>query len=187
MEIAKFDDEKSAMQNIKQRFFALRNGIMVDMLRKAGSPYRIIFGLNIPQLREIAAACGVNDLLANDLWANDSTRESRLLAPMLADKTLFAQDDAKRWLSTLQAVPEEVDILCHSLLRHTSYSWKLIEENIDSEKEILRYLALRLSFNFVSEHKMYIVEKAKKELDHNLPLTRGIALQLIETCNFTDA
>ena len=33
------------MQIVKRHFFAMRNGIIADTLRRAGSPYHIIFGL----------------------------------------------------------------------------------------------------------------------------------------------
>ena len=46
--------EYNRMQIIKRRFFAMRNGIIADTLRKAGLDYRMIFGLNLPQVVEIA-------------------------------------------------------------------------------------------------------------------------------------
>ena len=49
------------LQNIKRRFFALRNGVIADTLRRAGSPFKIIFGLNLPQLAEIAAELGYSE------------------------------------------------------------------------------------------------------------------------------
>ncbi len=43
-----------SIPEIKQRLYAMRNGVIADSLRNAGSPYRSIFGLNLPQLTEIA-------------------------------------------------------------------------------------------------------------------------------------
>ena len=42
------------IKEIKHSFLAFRNGIVSDTLRKAGMPYGIIFGLQLPQLAEIA-------------------------------------------------------------------------------------------------------------------------------------
>ena len=42
------------LQQIKSRFMAMRNGIVADALRKGGMPHKVIFGLNVPQLSEIA-------------------------------------------------------------------------------------------------------------------------------------
>ena len=51
MEAVKYND----MQLVKRRFFAMRNGIIADTLRSAGSPFKIIFGLNLPQIIDIAS------------------------------------------------------------------------------------------------------------------------------------
>ena len=71
------------MQSVKRQFFAYRNGIIADTMRKAGSPFKIIFGLNIPQIKQIASEIGKNKALAAKLWNNTTTRESMLLAPMI--------------------------------------------------------------------------------------------------------
>ena len=72
------------IQEIKKEFFAMRNGMLGDTLRKAGMPYAVIFGLNIPQLGEIARRAqedtAERDALARELWADTKVRESRLLA-----------------------------------------------------------------------------------------------------------
>lgn len=47
--------EFNQIQLIKRRFFAMRNGIVADTIRKVGFDYRMIFGLNLPQLKDIAA------------------------------------------------------------------------------------------------------------------------------------
>ncbi|MDE6370251.1 MAG: hypothetical protein K2K92_02035, partial [Duncaniella sp.] len=75
--------EYSPIQTIKRRFFAMRNGVIADTLRKAGLPYRIIFGLNLPQIAEIAEETGADEALARQLWADTGTRESMMLAPMI--------------------------------------------------------------------------------------------------------
>ncbi len=43
------------MQAVKRRLYAMRNGALAAQMRNAGLHYRINFGLNIPQLKEIAA------------------------------------------------------------------------------------------------------------------------------------
>lgn len=56
------------MQTLKRRFFAMRNGLLADQLRRAGSKFRIIFGLNIIQLNDIARDYGHDPELAEALW-----------------------------------------------------------------------------------------------------------------------
>ena len=64
MDLSQNDPRFSDFQNVKRRFFALRNGIIADTLRRAGDPHTIIFGLTLPQLREVAEATGKDDALA---------------------------------------------------------------------------------------------------------------------------
>ena len=69
--------EFNEMQKVKRQFFALRNGVVADALRRAGLPHRIIFGLSVVDLKMIAREVGVNTELSEMLRDNVSTRESR--------------------------------------------------------------------------------------------------------------
>ena len=42
------------MKMVKHLFMTYRNGIVADTLRKAGLPFGVIFGLQLPQLSGIA-------------------------------------------------------------------------------------------------------------------------------------
>ena len=106
------------MQTVKREFFAMRNGIISDTYRKAGTVFKIVFGLNLPQLVEIAGRTPHSRELAEALWANTTTRESMLLAPMLIDPETFSEEDARRWIASVCSY-EVADILCHRLLRKT--------------------------------------------------------------------
>lgn len=108
--------EFNEMQTVKRQFFALRNGIVADTLRRAGIPHRIIFGLSVVDLKAIARGIGVNDGLSALLRDNVSTRESRLLWPMIADASRVDEDSALKMLSEVMS-REEADILCNALLR----------------------------------------------------------------------
>lgn len=184
MQIDKIDSGKSEMQSVKQRFYALRNGVLADVLRKAGSPYRIIFGLNLPQIQEIANAFGFNESLANQLWENKETRESRLLAPMLVNPEFFKIETAKIWLNNLAGSTEELDVLCHKLLRKTPFATELQKELKSSDNDLLRYVSLRLSFSLIAQKGNEILKDAKVEMERNSPLTQNVARQLMEEAIF---
>ena len=108
----------SIPKEIKQSFLAFRNGIVADALRKAGMPYGIIFGLQLPQLSEIARAYEPDRELAEALWADTGVRESRLLAAWLyPPEALSPGRAAEMALGALTR--EEADILSFRLLlRH---------------------------------------------------------------------
>ena len=128
---------------IKQRFFAFRNGLLADMLRRQGvSSHRTIFGLNVIQLREIAAETGCDHILALELWADSTVRESRLLAPMIAEP----KAETLGWLDEVQSA-EEADLLCHSLLRRCDGALEAAVARLNDERPMVQYAALRLLMN----------------------------------------
>lgn len=135
-----------AMRAVKGEFMAMKNGVIADTLRKAGSPFRLVFGLNLPQIADIAAVHGTDAVLAEELWANTGTRESMLLAPMLADPAAFGMDDARRWCSAIPCT-EVADVLCHRLLRHLPYAAELAAELAADADSMKAYTGLRLYVN----------------------------------------
>lgn len=135
------------MQQIKRRFFAMRNGITADVLRRGGLSYPIIFGLNLPQLNEIAAMHGEDIDLARQLREDRRARESQLLAPMLFPRHMLGYAEAVEWVENLPECTEAADILCHKLLRHQEYASALAQDLGNSPRAFLRYTALRLAVN----------------------------------------
>lgn len=105
---------------------AFRNGIVADTLRKAGLSYSVIFGLQLPQIAQIARQLPVDQDLAMKLWDDENVRESRLLACWLfnPDETLF--DTALKLASSVKS-REESDILSFRLLRRLPYAQQLAE------------------------------------------------------------
>lgn len=131
---------------IKQQFFTFRNGLLADMLRRQGvSPHRTIFGLNVIQLREIAARTGCDPDLAEQLWADSDVRESRLLAPMIAVPTA----EKLAWLDEVRSA-EEADLLCHSLLRRCPGAPEAAVARLNDSRPLVQYAALRLLLNLAN-------------------------------------
>ncbi len=103
------------IKEIKHEFMAFRNGVIADTLRKAGYPHRLIFGLQVPQLADIARRALADpdtdrQALAEELWADAEVRESRLLACWLFDPAAITPDLYARLVSETRT-PEERDIL----------------------------------------------------------------------------
>lgn len=178
--------EFNDMQQVKRCFFAMRNGAVADNMRRHGATYRIIFGLNLPQIVEIAADCPQSSLLAEKLWRNQSTRESMLLAPMIYPHEEFSFEVACRWVSEVPTA-EVADVLCHRLLRHRDYAWQLAETMAVSSKPMERYTAFRLMFNLLQLnhlHRDQIETYATREQATNTPLTFHLCRQLIDEIEF---
>ena len=184
MDIREKEDDYNAMQGVKRRFFAFRNGALADVYRKGGDSHQIIFGLNIPQLKEIAQVYKGDKGLAEQLWSDIKVRESRLLAPMLVDPSEFNMNDADRWMGTLGDSFEVADVLCHSLLRHIGDMHKLVCRLKGEGEPWLRYVGLRLSFNLLSSHLEETKNFAKKEIEREHPVTKSLARQLLQEVEY---
>lgn len=175
--------EFNDMQKVKHAFFTMRNGALADNMRRQGANYRIIFGLNLPQLIEIAKITPQNAILAQSLWENKTTRESMLLAPMIYPIKDFSIEIARKWIDEIQSA-EIADILCHRLLRHTDFADILADEIISSEDDIKRYTALRLKFNRLPNNISQVLKQAQTELHRNCQLTASICHNLINEIEF---
>lgn len=118
------------LTEIRQRFFALRNGLLADILRKAGMDYRYIFGLQLPQLKAIADefrpdAPDEAAELARYLWADTECREARLLACHIMPTSEMTRQEAIDWCETLKT-REEGDIIVFRILRNLPFAQELI-------------------------------------------------------------
>ena len=160
--------EYNRMQIIKRRFFAMRNGIIADTLRKAGLDYRMIFGLNLPQITEIAADQPKEAALAEELWADRRTRESLMLAPMLYPPAEMDATTAARWISEVTTT-EVADVLCLRLLRYTGGALDTAISAMTSDSPMARYTALRLMLNLLN------LSATQAGRDAGLPATTDLA------------
>lgn len=125
---------------IKKEFFAFRDGLTADVLRKGGLPHKMIFGLQIPQIRHIAdtlSALSGEERRARALWlwSDRDVRESRLLACFLFDPSEISPEEALALASDLRS-REEADMLAFRLLKRLpspEAMLRSLEEAIEEE------------------------------------------------------
>ncbi|MCM1297793.1 MAG: DNA alkylation repair protein [Muribaculaceae bacterium] len=177
--------EYNELQLIKRDFFAMRNGVIADNLRRSGLNYRIIFGLNLPQLQEIATRVGTNSDMALKLWSNTTTRESMLLAPMIFPIEEMSPEKAMLWLSEAPTL-EIIDNLCHKLLRKCHFSLQMTESLASSDEPNLRYASLRLLFNLLPESATVARKIADSLKNDNCTAVASLAARLIDELDFID-
>lgn len=187
--------EFNTMQKIKRRFFALRNGMLAARQRAAGLHYGVNFGLNIPQIKDTAAEVrgwGLTPAelmaLSEELWNNATTRESRLLAPMLVPEGAIPSDLAARWLAEAQTT-EVADHLCHSLLRKLPDAFRMAANLSGSQDatEIQLYSALRLLLNLMCIGKadaQSVADAAEPLRNRDSALLRPLLLQIDQELAF---
>lgn len=121
-----------AIQKAKQQFFALRDGMMADTLRKGGIEYKYIFGLQLPQIKAIAD--GIRPIfdtdkavLAQKLWNDRECRESRLLACHIMPWSVMTREEALGMALDCRT-REEADILAFRVLRFVDYALWLAQQ-----------------------------------------------------------
>lgn len=171
------------MQLIKRHFFAMRNGVIADTLRKSRLDYKIIFGLNLPQLAEQAATLPHTPELAEELWADCRTRESLLLAPMLYPPEMMDEATARRWFASAPTT-EVADVLCHRLLRKLPCAYAMAMDHIADPDDLRRYTAFRLLFNIVGSCASQIKPFVEAELAAGNPLTKRLCANLLDEIEF---
>lgn len=170
--------EFNKLQMVKRRFFAMRNGVVADAMRRGGSKFRIIFGLNLPQIAEIASGLGYDKDLAWQLWGNRTTRESMLLAPMLFDPAGLQGGDIERLCDETPDI-EVADVLCHRLLKRLPDAAHIMAVLSGSDVAMKRYIALRLAYWRVGCDPEASMSMACKELGRDEPLTANISRMLM--------
>lgn len=198
--------EFNAMQKVKRRFFAMRNGDLAQQMTERGAKYRINFGLNLPQISEIArdflpggkehTACddGSTPLTADFNMAdfsrrlrdNISTRESMLIAPMLFPVKQLTEEEALGWARSVPT-PEVADVLCLKLLRNYPDAPRLVEMLSGDSEPLPRYVALRLALNLLQSGKLTpesLLPMVVAEESRESQLTASICRQLRDEITF---
>ena len=143
------------LREIRKEFFAFRNGIVADKLRKAGDPHGMIMGCLLVDVQGIAQrqreAIGDNSVLkavAQELWSDTNSRECRLAAPMLYPAEEMSLEEARQWCESVETV-EIADNLCHKLLRHLDNADGLFRQLIGEEKPLVKFTGYRLLLNLL--------------------------------------
>ena len=104
------------LQLIKRDFRSLMNGTAAASLREKGLHYRLIFGVEWPQLMRLSAEIGKDHDLAQALWKED-IRDCRLLAGLIQPVETFSLELADVWIETMH-YPEEAQYTVLSLFQH---------------------------------------------------------------------
>ncbi len=115
------------MKEIKHLFFTYRNGAVADTLRRYGTPHKVIFGLDVPRIAEIARGLTHSVELADRLWQDSDVRESRLLAAYLFPPEEVNREKARE-LARECRTQEEADMLAFRLLKRLPYAPELLDD-----------------------------------------------------------
>lgn len=157
------------------------DGSVVESMQKKGMPYAKNRGVSIPELKAIARKYKPNQELAELLWQN-TTRELKILALMIADADKISDKTIDEWLKNINT-SELAEQACMNFLPHTEYAIKKMEEWTNSQdlyiKQIGIILVARIAQLFPElpdEKFKFFVEQLKESmLIESIHINRAIA------------
>ncbi|MBQ0070131.1 MAG: hypothetical protein KBT09_10355 [Bacteroidales bacterium] len=138
----------NTIPEIKKEFFAYRNGIVADMLRKNGDPHQFIMGCQLVDVVNISNRVEHTVENATRLWSDRNHRECRMIAPMLYPIDEMQYDVALDWAESVEC-NEIADVLCHRLLRRLPFAWVLSKELVNNDSDLVKYTGYRLVLNLL--------------------------------------
>ena len=100
------------LRHIKRSLRGVMNGPVSASMRDKGLAYKVIFGVELPRLQQMAADLPHTYELAAALW-KENIRECRLLAGMLMPTERMDADLATLWVEQMQYVEEAESTVLH--------------------------------------------------------------------------
>lgn len=101
------------LRKVRKRLRMAMNGIVSNSLRQKGMNYKLIFGVPLPEIKEIAKSFEMNADFARALWSAD-VREMKILATMLFPPSEMERKEACQWAAAI-VYPELAEQCCNNL------------------------------------------------------------------------
>lgn len=133
-------DEK--VRKIKRSFRLYMNGEAARSMREKGLAYKLIWGVSLNHLKQMAAEYGHDFDLATALWKED-IRECKILAMLIMPHQEMTKDLAETWVAEISTV-ETAELCVFTLFRHLSFAGELAEEWLASDRILIRICAYHL-------------------------------------------
>jgi len=181
------EETRKSVQDLKAQLRLFMNGVLAQSLRERGLKYRLIFGVELPRLKEIAARYEQDHDLAQALWKED-IRECRILAACLQPADSFLPELADIWLADMHDT-EIIDYTCLNLFRRLPYAKEKAFQWIASDAVLTQYAGYRLmshllrnseSFPLSPRDRDELIDQAEAAASSTNPLVQQIAREIIE-------
>lgn len=149
------------VRQIKAQLRLFMNGVLSQSLREKGIKYRLIFGVELPRLKEIAAGYEQNHDLAQALWKED-IRECKILAAYLQPAESFDAELADFWMESIGNT-ELADYVCMALFRRLPYASQKAFQWMASENRMEAYTGFRLMSHLFTLYGTEMNERSRNE------------------------
>ena len=165
------------IREIKGKLRLFMNGVLSQSLREKGLKYRLIFGVELPRLKELAAEYEPNHELAQALWKED-IRECKILAAYLQPTESFYPEIADIWVEQIHNT-ELADYVCMALFRRLPYASQKAFQWIASGERMPMYIGFRLMGHLFSTLGTEMNERSREEfIDQTQAVLQGDDLLL---------
>ncbi len=122
------------LNEVKQWFRSYMDGTVAESMRQKGLSYRVIWGISIIHLQEMAKEIGQDEALARQLWKEDC-RECKILATLVMPHDSMTIDETRQWVATL-STKETAQWLAFNLVRHLPFAKEWAEEAQNSNNTL---------------------------------------------------
>ena len=165
------------IRELKGKLRLFMNGVISQSLREKGLKYRLIFGVELPRLKEIAAGYEPNHELAQALWKED-IRECKILAAYLQPVESFYPEIADIWVEQIHN-SELADYVCMALFRRLPYASQKAFQWIASGERMPMYIGFRLMTHLFATLGTEMNERSRDEfIDQAQAILQGDDLLL---------
>ena len=132
------------VKQIKRSFRLFMNGVTAASMRSKGLNYKINWGVQLPDLKRMAAQYGHDAELASALWAENGVRECRLLATLIMPADQMSADEAIDWATSADIISEIMEMAVFNLFQHLPYADSLAHTMLDNDNMVIRAGAYHL-------------------------------------------
>ncbi|MCO6024935.1 DNA alkylation repair protein [Prevotella cerevisiae] len=127
------EDTKEKLNTIKRSFRLRMNGPAAASMREKGLDYKVNWGVNFVELKNMAREYGKDEELAIELWKED-IRECKILATLIMPPEKMLPDLAEVWMEQIRG-QEMAEMIAFNLLQYAKDAPMLAYQYIASDKE----------------------------------------------------
>ena len=136
------EDTHEKLKRIKQSFRLRMNGVASQSMREKGANYKINWGINLMELRQMANDYGKDYSLAIELWKED-IRECKILATLIMPADKMLPEIVDLWME--QTPTQEIaEMAVFNLYQHLNYAPLLAYQWVASDKDIYQVCGFQL-------------------------------------------
>lgn len=164
-------DIHETIKEIKSRLRLFMNGVISQSMRDKGMGYKLIFGVEYPRIKEIAADYEPDHELAQTLWKED-IRECKIMAGLLQPVETFYPEIAEIWIEDMR-YPELAEYTAMNLFQHLPYASEVVFRWMADDREYFQLCGFLLMTRLLAKG-MQLNERAEAEfLDQAFTAAEG--------------